>query len=155
MSGLLLSSDSSWVSGIVLYIKADPYSVKDMRGFLCQYSDFSCFVQLAPFSLIFCPTNSTCPNLLKLDLFLLNSVKERSDSQGFFSWSLAWKLLEALIWGNHKAHIICFPSFRDQSLLYNIWKLSSHVFCPIFWLWINFATVNPSWAEVKVSGRLF
>lgn len=46
------------------------------------------------------------------------------------------RCLQTEVQGDHRTHLICFPSLKDHSLALfsNIWKELLLIFCPVLWL---------------------
>lgn len=130
----------------------DQHSAEHSEGTLLRSPEFSLYIAISLSSLVLqCPENSSCLGFSDSQLYLLIHVA----LPGFLlSATLPGNSLQAVSWGNHRAHLVCFLSLRDQcSLLPGVQCLNTIVFILsgfplVSCRRVNPVPVTPSWPEL-------
>ena len=120
------------------------------QGGLCKSPKFSLYTVFS--SLVSCLANSSCPSFSNSQLHIFIHLA----LPGFLlPVLLPGNSLQAVSWGNHRAHLVCFLSLRNHcSLLPGVQCLKTIVFILsgfslVSGRRVNPVPVTPSWPELR------
>lgn len=92
---------------------ADQYLAEYVRWTLCRSSEF--FLCTSVHSPVLCPANSSYFGLSGLSALSLQFRESPVHCLGSPSLHCGLETLNAVNWGNHSVHLVCFPSLRNHS----------------------------------------